>query len=227
MPRKDRKYHGQFGIPFSKIHSDGELAYVVPLKYKLLAVIVGPKYSGKTVVTSYLVEKLGYRFYSLSALVRNEVERLSLPLDREVLKREGDRLRRQFKRDILARRVVQDIRRDLVERQEPITHIVVDGIKNAGEVEFLRRLTPVAVIGVTASVDVRFNRARADGRFQGSKEAFVASVDQPDSNSVDDRGQQVDTCLSLVNHTITNEGSKQDLIREVEALLRKIGGIPT
>lgn len=227
MPRKDRKYHLQFGIPFSKIHRDSELAYVIPLKYKLLTVIVGPKYSGKTVVTSHMVEKLGYRFYSLSALVRREVERLSLPPDREVLKREGDRLRRQFRRDILARWVVQDIRRDLVERQEPITHIVVDGIKNAGEVEFLRRLTPVAVIGVTASPGERYKRAQKDAAFQGSMEEFAAKVDQPDSNSLDDRGQQVDTCLGLVDRMIINEKTKHELIKEVEAFLKEKGGIPT
>lgn len=226
MPRKDRKYHGQFGIPFSKIHRDSELAYVIPLKYKLLAVIVGRKYSGKTVITSHLIEKLGYRFYSLSALVRSEVERLSLPLDRGTLKREGDRLRRQFQSDVLARRVIQDIRRDLVERQEPTTHIVIDGIKNAGEVEFLKRLTPVAVIGVTASMEVRYQRAQRDAAFQGSKEEFEAKIDKPDTNSVDDRGQQVDACLGLVDHMITNEKTKQDLIKEVEAYLKEKGGIP-
>lgn len=226
MERRDRKYQGQFGIPFSKIHLDRELAYVVPLNYRLLLAVVGPKYSGKTVVTSHLVEDYGYRFYSLSAFVKEEVDRLCLPDERAVLKREGDRLRREFGREVLARKGIQSIRRDLVERREPITHMVVDGIKNAGEVEFLKRLPSVEVVGIVASDERRFERAKSLG-FKGTLGDFRERVDVPDSNSTDDRGQQVQTCLGLVDLTIENDGTKLELFENVDRMLEQCGGIPT
>src|ERR1039457_5363473 len=110
----------------------------------MIVAVVGLKYSGKTVVTDHLVEDLGFRLYSLSRFVRDEVDRLSLSLkDRTILKAYGDKLRRQYGRDYLAKRIVQCIRRDLIERQEPVTHIVIDGIKNVGEIQFLKRLPNV------------------------------------------------------------------------------------
>ena len=226
----DRKYHGQFGIPFSKIHRDRELAYVVPVPYKLVIGIVGPKCSGKTVITSHLVEDFGYQFYSLSRFVRDEVTRLSAGSDdRAILKAQGDTLRRRFGRDVLARRVVQAVRRDLVERQEPVSHIVIDGIKNLGEVEYLKRLPRSYIMSVVAGAETRHQRAQSDGAFDGEVHEFVATIDAPDSNATDECGQQVDRCLEppTADFVVTNELSKRQLLNEVDAILARIGGIPS
>jgi hypothetical protein len=224
---KQSRYHGQFGIEFSKIHEDRELAYVVPLEYRIIVVIVGLKYAGKTVVTDHLVEDLGFRLYSLSRFVREEVDRLALPqTDRAILKEHGDRLRRRYGCDYLAKRVVQSIRRDIIERLEPVTHISVDGIKNTGEIEFLKRLPRIVTIGVAADGEERRQRAESDGEFHGSIDGFVGAVDGPDCNSKDGYGQQVDLCLTAVEHTLWNNSTKRALRQQTDALLRKEGGLP-
>lgn len=221
------KYHGQFGIPFSKIHKDKELPYIVPIRYRVIIGVVGLKYSGKSVLTSYLVEDLGYRFYSLSRVVRSEAERLCLSPGRRTLQNLGDQLRRRYGRDYLARRIVLEMYRDIVERGESIDFIVVDGIKNVGEIEYLRRLERYYLIGVSAHVDKRHRRAVDDGSFKGDLAAFKDEVDKRDLQMRDRNGQQVGLCLKAVarEHVILNESTRDEFVLRAQEILGRMGGL--
>jgi len=218
------KYHRQFGIPFSRIHKDKELPYIVPFPYKHIVGIVGPKYSGKTIVSSHLVEEYGYRFYSLSSAVRSEAERVGLPCERSVLQALGNELRRCYGRDVLAKRTARALYRDIVEREETIPYIVVDGLKNHGEVEFLRKLPGFVLIAVVAPVEIRYGRAQSCNGFRGSLAEFEATVDAVDSQEADEYGQQVNACMDMRagDYTLTNDATSGGLLTACD---RIIGGL--
>ena len=218
-----KKYQEQFGVPFSKISKDRELSYIVPPRYRIILGIVGLKYSGKTTLSSYLVEDLGYRFYSLSRIVREEAERRGLSLTgRLVLQDLGDKLRKQYGNDFLAKRIMQGIYRDLVEKNENISHIVIDGIKNLGEISCLKKLNNFHLIGISAPAGIRYNRAVLGGYFNGSLDSFIEEIDKRDFQASEEFGQQVDQCLAQAEYTIENQQTKQDFLNTCRKLLVNI-----
>lgn len=224
---KYSKYHGQFGIPFSKIAEDREIPYIVPLGQRIIIGIVGLKYAGKSLLAGYLRGELGYRIYSLSRYVREEADRLCLKeRGRATLQDLGDKLRQQYGRDVLARKAIQDIYSDVIEKRVVSPRIVVEGIKNYGEMDVIRRVGGY-LIGVYASKEVRHRRAQLEGSFNGTIETFsqeVQEVDERDMQSVNVYGQEVYRCLEMVQeeYRIMNESTRDEFIEKCNNVLSQI-----
>lgn len=111
--------------------------------------LVGPMVSGKGIVADYLVS-LGYSYFRLSDIIREEIERLGKTPDRKTLQDIGDKLRQKYGTDILAKRVAKKIESSRIERA------IVDGVRNPGELKYLRRRFGAIIIGVDATRERRF-----------------------------------------------------------------------
>jgi dephospho-CoA kinase len=217
-----KKYQRQFGIPFSKIHEDAELPYVVPLRCKLVVGLVGLKLAGKTTLSSYLVEEHDFRFYSLSQILRDMAIARGIPINsRSAMQDFGDEMRKSRGNDYLTRAVVRQIYRDIVEFGEPMRDIVIGGIKNTGEVSALRAIKTFHLIGIEAGAETRHRRAMLEGWFKEPLEVWRQRIDQRDHQNVDDFGQQVGKCLESADIMIVNESaSKTDFLNDCERILK-------
>mgnify|MGYP001604048024 FL=1 len=177
-------------------------------------VVVGPIASGKGFVADYL-EQMGYQKYSLSDRVREETAGRGLEIERKNLQDVGDDLRRKRGKAVLA-----EMTAGLIKDDEE--KIVIESIRNPGEVEYFREKLGAVIIGVTANTQIRFERALKRGDAKTRKE-FDEAERRDRGIGQDQFGQAVDECLKLADVVIENNGTYEEFKEEVDEGLIKLG----
>ncbi len=180
----------------------------------MIVAVTGPNAAGKGAVAEHLIGK-GFRYFSLSDVVRQELEQQGLSTNRTRMTEAGAHLRRTFGAGVLATR----IQPQLVDRS------VVDSIRHPEEVAVLRRAGDLLLIGITAPSSIRLERTRRRGRPGDTKEQEAFLAEEAAQNSTDPEGQRIADCLALADATIINTGTVDHLHREVDRLLKERFGI--
>lgn len=208
--------------------------------------VVGQIASGKGILVKYLIEKLGFISYSLSSAVHREIEKKGIKkYTRQMLQDVGDEMRRREGDEVLARRVIEAIQKQTIEDrkskvkknlfsifnyQPPSSifyhrqSIIIDGIRNPAEIEFLKKNSNFILIGVKASRELRFKRVLLRGKKWDPKtyEDFL-KVDRRDIGIGQNKsGQQVGKCLAYCDYMLTNNKDVKDFQGKVEKLMKKI-----
>ena len=181
--------------------------------------IVGPIASGKGVV-SKLFQKKGFKQYSLSDRIREELRKRKLPEnDRLHLQNVGDELRKKFGDGVLAERTIKKVHDDECKK------IVLESIRNPGEIRLLRETLKATIIGIDASQKKRFKHLKARNRKGDPKtwKEFVKFDTREISGKRKGYQIQVDRCLQMSDFVIKNEGSKKELATKVEKVMKKFG----
>ena len=174
--------------------------------------LTGGNGSGKTTLAEHL-KTLGFVYLSLSDELRAELDRTGVKPTRENLIECGNRLRREFGRDVLALRARERIG---AERNH-----VVDSIRHPDEVRALRQLPGFHLLALEAPLEERYRRARArgDARVPASLEAFV-ELEQRERRGVDPEAQNLPATAALADAVLVNDGTMEDLTRRAGALLQ-------
>ena len=172
--------------------------------------LTGTNGAGKSEAAKHLMS-LGYAYYSLSDILREELAARGEPATRDNLIRVGNELRARFGPDILALRTLRKLR--------PRVLAVIDSIRNAREVAALRQQPGFVLVGIDAPAEIRFARVQARGRDESaaSLEEFLAKEDEERRGG--DTAQQLEACLALADIRIENNGTIEDLHRRLEEVL--------
>ena len=210
--------------------------------------VVGQIACGKGILVDYLIKKLGFTSFSLSSIVHEELRKQGVKdFSRKTLQDMGDELRKKYGDDVLARKAIRRLRVedrswkiDLENRSlklenptsnfqpqnpasifKPPSSIIIEGIRNPGEIEYLKKLPNFVLIGVKAKRELRFQRLRQRNKPWDVKtwEEFVA-VDRRDLGVGQKKsGQQVGKCLHYCDYVLTNNKDVKDFQRKVEKLI--------
>lgn len=122
------------------------------LKYRIYVGVIGQIAAGKGILVDYLIKKYGFTAFSLSAIIHAELKKRQIKkFDRKILQDIGDQLRQKYGNDILARRAMQIIGKSN-------SNVIIDGIRNQGEIHYLKTLPNFILIGVKATRKLRFRR---------------------------------------------------------------------
>lgn len=169
--------------------------------------LTGTNGAGKGEAAAYFGTK-GYAYFSLSDVIREELERRGQPPSRDNLIRTGNELRKEFGADVLARRTIEKIGRG--------AKAVIDSVRNLSEVAYLRRQAGFVLLAVDAPVEVRFARAAARGRDESAAdlEAFRKKEDQERRGGAS--GQQLEACLAAADRLVVNDGTLEEFRRKLE-----------
>lgn len=176
--------------------------------------LVGPISSGKGTVAKILTEK-GYRPYSLSDRIREEIRHRKLDADRGTLNYVANELRKTLGSDILAKRTAEIIEKEGNEL------VVIDSIRNPEEIKYLKEKFGAKIIGVVADQEKRFEYIKiraANSAGVDTWETFKKWDDEELSQSGEHK-QQVKACLDLADMTIENNGTIEDLKQKVEEFI--------
>ncbi|MGH9488560.1 MAG: deaminase [Terriglobales bacterium] len=178
----------------------------------MLLGLTGTNGSGKTTLAE-LLRAAGFYYLSLSDEIRAELEKSGLPSTRENLIACGNRLRREFGRDVLA---VRTRARISAER-----NYVIDSIRHPDEVAALRQLGGFHLLHVDAPVALRYQRARArgDARTPANFEQFV-ELEQQELAGADPEAQNLAACAALADAVVVNDGDREQFRLRAEALVR-------
>lgn len=180
--------------------------------------LVGPIASGKGFLAKYLVAN-GFSHFSLSDRVREEVDLRGLKRERETLQDVGNELRANFGGCVLAVRTATLI-------PEEVELVVVEGIRNPSEVNYLREVFGITIIGVDAAIELRLawylERAKSRGEDEVTAESFYRANARDLGEGEGTYGQQGGECLRLADIRLFNDGTDRFLREGGEALRRRL-----
>ncbi|MFQ6069760.1 MAG: AAA family ATPase [Candidatus Aminicenantales bacterium] len=174
---------------------------------KLLG-LTGTNGAGKGEAAAYFVSK-GYAYFSLSDIIREELEKRGVKMSRNNLIKMGNELRNKHGADVLARRVMEKIKQKSV----------IDSIRNPKEVEYLKKQPHFFLIAFDAPVEVRYERIKKRGRDESAStlEEFIHK--EREEMTGDEKAQQLRACMAMADVTIINDSTLEDLHCKLEVLL--------
>jgi dephospho-CoA kinase len=175
--------------------------------------------SGKNEVKEIIKQRFNCYCVTLSDVIKAEIEKKRGLLDRKTLQDMGNEMRKKYGPHILAMLAVEYLPRDK-------EIIIVDGIRNPAEGEYLRKRfgNNFIWIGVDAPLEIRFKRATERRQHNDPKsfEEFVKLDARDQGLNEPEYGQQTKKCLEKCDVLIFNDGSLEDLKLKVNNFIDKM-----
>lgn len=169
--------------------------------------------------------------YKFSRMIEEEAEKRGEKrnakgeFDRELLQRIGNELR-QNDTGYLAKEMLERISK--IEgkigggNNHPIIPIIIDGVKNSGEIEALRKYSIFFLFAIDTYIEKRWERVQ--DKYKGDYFKFIAD-DERDHNENIEYGQQVDKCVYLSDILINNDSDiKKELSDKIDSYIPRIKG---
>jgi deoxycytidylate deaminase len=159
--------------------------------------------SGCTFLAERLAKRHNYRYFSLSQVIRDTARRNKLGEQVSRLQNIGNLFRSTHGNDVLVRLALDDIDKAWPRGGAvPPAGIVLDSIRNAGEVRALHQFPNFYLFSIQADRDLRKQRLLKAGRFRD--EADFDRADRRDEEEKMAYGQQVRLCNDLADIVIMN-----------------------
>lgn len=179
---------------------------------KIIIGLVGTLASGKGEVKRRLVENYQAEDCRFSTILRDVLNRLSVPVKRENLQNLSTALRQLFGEDVLAKAIAHDaasLKSDIV---------VIDGIRRLSDIGHLLPLPNFILISVDADPQIRFRRLVDRNENVGDdKKTFEQFLE--DQKTEADR--TIPEVMKVAKERINNSGSLEDLDRQVDGVVKK------
>jgi len=178
--------------------------------------LTGTKASGKGVVADILMKK-DFVYISLSDMVREEAVNRGIPnYTIKDLQDIGNNLRETNGNGILAKKAAEKF-------QEGINY-VIDGIRNIGEIEVLRKFPNFTLIAVDAPQGDRFQRLIRRARPSDPRDwlGFLEMEKRDLGSNEQNSGQQVAECIKVADIKIYNDSNLEQLTEKIENTISQI-----
>lgn len=162
--------------------------------------------SGCSEFAKWLRDEKGYEFYALSspiyAIANEQLEKGEITeITQEILQDIGNDLRKKHGQKILARIALYEL--DERYKKEPFDKIVIDGVRNLGEVKLFREYPRFYLLSIHAEKESR--RQRWQKKNQDKSYTDFKNIDKRDEEENLWHGQQVKQCCDESDIAINNE----------------------
>src|SRR3990167_8803446 len=183
----------------------------------LLIGITGGFGSGKSEAASFF-ELKGFSRIILSSFLEEEAVRRGFKkITRKILQDTGNEWRKEFGNGVLSEKAVDFIRRNKIEKA------VIDGIRNIGEVERLRKEKNFILLGIVSNKKNRFERLKNLKRREKLTWEIFKKLDRRDMGvGQKQAGLHVVECIALSDIFIDNNGTKEEFERKLPQFLKEI-----
>jgi dephospho-CoA kinase len=171
--------------------------------------------AGKGTVVDYLVDSKGFKHYSASGYITEEIVRRGLPVDRDSMI--------EVSNDLRAMHGPASIIDALYERaQKEGGDAIIESLRAVAEVRRIKELGGT-VIGVDAEPRLRYDRAFARGSEKDNVpyEKWLEQ-EQAESNADDPTKQYIFGALKEADYLVMNNGSLKELFEQVDEVLEKL-----
>ncbi|MBT3864437.1 AAA family ATPase [Candidatus Peregrinibacteria bacterium] len=181
--------------------------------------------TGKGAIAKKL-ETLGYRYISLSDMIREEADKRGVEHSRGNLQDIGNELRNTHGPGVFGLRV-----REKIEGEEGALFgtgkWIIDGVRNPSEATEIKRIPNSKLLAVTASLPTITERIRSrkrPGEENITKEEVFERLKKESGVGEDETGQQVQKCLDVSEFLIINEGSLEELDKKLDHFVKSTTG---
>lgn len=176
--------------------------------------LVGPIASGKGTISEYLKSQ-GFKYFSLSDVVREETVARGLEMSRKNLQDVGNDLRETYGGAVLVHRLEEKINQQ--------DFVVIDGIRNPEEIFAIKKQFGGKIITISAYKNRRVERYLERAKVRGEDAASVASfkmIDERDLGKGEaESGQQVQACIDLADFTLKNNETIEEFHQNCREML--------
>ncbi len=174
--------------------------------------LTGTNAAGKTSLLEFLIQK-GFSNYSLSDILREELQKRQQTITRANLIQIGNELRYQFGAGVLAERILKHLNAQKA---------VIDSIRNPSEIKVLRGLSNFFLLAIDAPIEIRFERARLRQRDESATDLDSFRQIELLESSQDPNAQNIPACIAQADFKIFNDNTKENLYHELEKILNSL-----
>lgn len=174
--------------------------------------ITGAFGSGKSTAAAYFQSK-GFLSITLSSFLEEEAKKRKSETTREVLQDIGNEWREKFGKDVLSQKALEYIKKSHVKK------VIIDGLRNIGEIELLRKIPGFILLAVVSDRKIRFKRLQKIKRREKLTWELFTRLDYRDLGiEHEEKGLQVASCIALADHFIENNSSLKHFLQRLEKL---------
>ena len=180
--------------------------------------LTGTKASGKGEAAEFLKQQ-DFIYFSLSDFVREEATKRGLDnYSIKDLQDIGNDLREKYGLGVLAERAIEKI------KQNAEKNFIIDGIRNPGEIEVLRRLKNFYLISFDAPQEQRFKWLVSRDRKSDPKtwEEFLKMDTRDQGTDEKTVGQKVSECMAMADFHIINDSTIEALREKIKKIIKKV-----
>jgi len=181
--------------------------------------ITGTLGAGKGTIVDFLTKEKGLVHFSVRAFIANEIILRGMTVNRDSMVIVANDLRKNnspsYITDCLYKKAIQQGKDSIIE-----------SIRTPGEIYSLREKGNFYLLAVDADTQIRYGRIK--NRQSETDHISLATFlynENREMNSTDPNAQNLSKCIELANYKLWNNGTVEQLNRQVEEVLEKIEGL--
>ncbi len=178
--------------------------------------ITGTIGAGKGTIVEYLVNKKGFKHYSVRGFISDEIIRRGLEVNRDNMVVVANDLRAKNNSSYIAEQLFE-------EAKMSGRNCVIESLRTVGEVEVLKSKGIFYLFAVDADSKIRYDRIllRKSETDDISYDTFIENETR-EMNSNDPNKQNLSECIKLADITFYNNGTIEELNKKLQEVLNVI-----
>lgn len=178
--------------------------------------ITGTLGSGKGTIVDYLVNKKGFKHYSVGDFLKDKLIKNGLEPNRDNLRIIANQIRGKYGSDYITKELFNKAKKGKHDS-------VIESIRNPKEAEFIKSQKNGYLFAVDANQKTRYLRIKKRGS-EKDRVTFKKFMEQEkkELQSKDPNAQNLPKCISMADFKFDNNGTIEKLHEEVEKVLNKI-----
>ena len=178
--------------------------------------ITGTLGAGKGTIVDYLVNKKGFKHFSVSGYLKEKLIKQKQAIDRTSLQNIGNEIRARYGSDYITKKLFEKAKRDGRDA-------IIESIRNPKEAQFIKSQKNGYLFAVDANQKTRYSRIQKRGS-EKDKVSFKQFKEQEkkELQSKDPNAQNLPKCISIADYKFDNDGTINKLYEKVEKIINKI-----
>lgn len=175
--------------------------------------VTGMLGAGKGTIADYLVEERGFKHYSMTGFINEEITRRGLEINRDNMVSVANDLRAKFGSGYIAEQLYNQAKEDGGDS-------VIESIRTIGEIEILKKKGEFILFAIDADIETRYSRIveRAGPKDGVSFDEFVSN-EQREFTSNDPNKINLKACREMADYSFKNDWSVEELYKKVKKVL--------